>query len=187
MPTVLDDPRAVPRATEEEWKFGVESAMRAMTPPDSSVRRTDPRETSCPTTGQQKLAKAGIKHLSAIIADANELLQNPFEDEFGRLIHTTEFSHKFCCNILVEAAIADALERSASGTNSSCVAIPAAVVSSDEQGGIRVEWVRDTASVHLVIPADERSERYIYVEVGEEYRTEPATPAALARALRNIE
>lgn len=173
----------IPKVTRDEWDWGITRALSGMEPPQSSVNPCDPRETPTPTLNQQKLAKAGIKYLSAIIADANDFLQHPFEDEDGHLVQTSSDAHALCCDLLVNAAILDFFHSFADG--SVRMAVPEAVVSSDERGGLRIEWVRDNASVHLAIPADP-SKAYVYTELGGDYKVEPATAEALATSLRNI-
>jgi hypothetical protein len=173
----------IPKVTQDEWDWGITRAIAKMEPPQSSVSPCDPRETPAPTLTQQKLAKSGIKFLSAIIAEANDFLQHPFEDEDGHLVHTSPEAHAICCDLLVNAAILDFFHSSRDG--SVRMAVPEAVVSSDERGGLRVEWVRDDANVHLVIPANV-AESYIYTEVGGEYKIEAAKAETLANSLRNI-
>jgi hypothetical protein len=51
---------------------------------------------------------------------------------------------------------------------------------------VRVEWVREGASVHLVVPADRGQLAYVYHEVADWYATEDATPERLAQRLREI-
>ncbi len=185
MPQVLQDTRSVPKATEAEWELGKASIKRP-----ASVIAIDPRTTPEIPAAQRKIAKAGTKFLSAIIEDLNDLVENPIVDEDGRQVDTTPDAYKLCCDLLINAAILDALARAVSPDNSGsafCVAIPEAVVSPDECGGIRVEWVRDNASVHLVVPANKKSEAYIYTEVGNVYGTEAATAELLAESLRNID
>ena len=64
--------------------------------------------------------------------------------------------------------------------------IPAGCGSTDSEGGVRIEWVCPTASVHLVVPATSDRKAYIYHEVGDDYATEDATPERLAYWLRQI-
>jgi hypothetical protein len=65
--------------------------------------------------------------------------------------------------------------------------IPDGCVSTDSEGGIRIEWVRPASSVHLVVPPSSDRDGYIYHEVGHEYATEPATAELLAFWLRIID
>ena len=80
-------------------------------------------------------------------------------------------------HLLTDAAIVSALK----GRQ-----IPLGCASTDSEGGIRIEWVRPTSSVHLVIPASPGRDGYVYHEVGDQYGTVSATPEALARWLREI-
>jgi hypothetical protein len=64
--------------------------------------------------------------------------------------------------------------------------ILAGCASTDSEGGVRIEWICPTASVHLIVPAKGDSVAYIYHEVGDDYATEDATPGRLAYWLRHI-
>jgi hypothetical protein len=49
---------------------------------------------------------------------------------------------------------------------------PAAAVSTDSEGGIRVQWIRPERQVRLIVPAAEGGQQYIYHQVGSEYAVE---------------
>jgi hypothetical protein len=123
-----------------------------------------------------QLMKAEIRHLSAIMTQLVTLWHGEDHDEYGRL-RPTRHSYECCSRLLVDAAIVAA----ADGRQ-----IPHGCVSTDSEGGVRVEWIHPTSGVHLVIPPTEESEGYVYHEVGEAYGTEPASPESLARWLREI-
>lgn len=174
-----------PRATAEDWEFGklrASAAIEALQPPQPSVNPDDPRETPSPTLGQQMMAKAPIKFLSAIISDANDLLVNGYEDEDGDHVHTAQAAHNLCFNILVDAAIDDSGHRRSAGE---FISIPKAIVSPDGCGGLRVEWVRSNANVHLVVPSDV-SKAYVFTQFGSECKMHAATGNELAACLRHI-
>jgi hypothetical protein len=57
-----------------------------------------------------------------------------------------------------------------------------AAVSTDDRGGIRVEWLGAAANVFLVIPHD-ADEPYIYKEFGDKFETVDASPEELADSL----
>ena len=65
--------------------------------------------------------------------------------------------------------------------------IPAGCASTDSECGVRIEWVRPGASVHLVVPAEESRPPYVYHEVGNDYATEDVTAERLAYWLQSIE
>ncbi len=93
------------------------------------------------------------------------------EDDYGRL-RPTQHAFDRSVDLLVDA-------------NRQCP-IPAGCVSTDSEGGVRIEWIRPTASVHLVVPAKENRVPYVYHEVDAEYATEDATPELLADRIRKL-
>jgi hypothetical protein len=120
---------------------------------------------------------AGQVHLSAMVRDLNALRDGPESDEYGALrpsIHAYETSMQ----LLTGAATL------ASQEGWQCAL---GCVSTDSEGGVRVEWVRDRRSVHLVAPKSSDANAYLYHEVGDDYATEDATPEGLARWLREID
>ncbi len=184
MTRLLKDTRSVLHATEAEWEVGMASMERP-----AFVVANDPRATPEMVSCERRMiADAGIKHLSAIVGDLNDLIENPIVDDEGDEIITTDYAYTLCCGLLIDAAVLIALARAGSpDTQVRGMVVPAAVVSSDERGGIRVEWVRDNASVHFVVPASDDSHAYIYTEVGNVYGTQqPATAELLAASLRHI-
>jgi len=136
--------------------------------------RATPEEFMPPA--RSRLVKANIKYLSALIQQLVELRNEPERDEYGAL-RATKQAFDLACTLLIDAAIVSAVEDRQ---------IPYGCVSTDSQGGIRVEWVRESASVHIIIPASEERDGYVYHEEAANYGTEPATAEALARWLRII-
>ena len=66
--------------------------------------------------------------------------------------------------------------------------VPHGCVSPDFEGGIRIEWVRPSASVHLVIGPGDSATQYIYHERGADYGVDDHVSAErLASWLRLIE
>ena len=98
------------------------------------------------------------------------------EDDYGRL-KPTQDAFDMSVQLLVDAAIEAHPQHQ----------IPSGCVSTDSEGGVRIEWIRPTASVHLVVPAKENHMPYVYHEVGNDYATEDATPERLAYWLCRIE
>lgn len=111
-----------------------------------------------------------------VVRQLVDLWKEPEEDDYGRL-RPTQHAFDQSVHLLVDAAIEANPDR----------VIPAGCVSTDSEGGVRIEWVRPTASVHLVVPAVAECVAYIYHEVGNDYATEDATPERLAYWLRWIE
>jgi hypothetical protein len=99
----------------------------------------------------------------------SDLREESKKDDYGRLRPTDEAFDR-SVHLLVRAAIEAYPQR----------LIPAGCVSTDSEGGVRIEWVCPTASVHLVVPATRDRAPYIYHEDGDDYTTEDATPERLA-------
>lgn len=123
---------------------------------------------------REKIADAGILYLSPILQQLYGLQKGPETDDYGRL-QPTEHAFGEVIDLLVNAAI-DAYPRQ----------IPSGCVSTDSEGGVRIEWVRETSSVHLVVPAINSSESYVYHEVDNSYATEDATSEGLSNWLKLI-
>ena len=163
----------VPEFTELEWRLAFSRARAPRSQPPS-VRTGDDRAT--PNTippGRLRLVSAGIKYLSAIIQQLVELRNEEETDEYGTL-RASQHAFDVACRLVTDAAIISAFD----GRQ-----IPRGCTSTDSQGGVRIEWVRPTASVHLVIPASSDREGYIYHEVADRHGTEPASPDRLAARL----
>jgi hypothetical protein len=132
-------------------------------------------ETIAPKHSQ--LAAAGIKHLSAIIGQLVKLRKEEEEDEYG-LLRATEYAFEKASELVIDAAIISTLKGRS---------VPRGCASTDSEGGIRIEWVRQVASVHLVVGAADNQKSYIYHEVGSDYATKPATSEVLAEWLNQID
>ncbi len=123
---------------------------------------------------RMQMANAGILYLSPILQQLYGLQKGPETDDYGRL-QPTKHAFGKAIDLLVNAAI-DAYPRQ----------IPSGCVSTDSEGGVRIEWVRETSSVHLVVPATNSSESYVYHEVDNNYATEDATSESLSNWLKLI-
>lgn len=117
-----------------------------------------------------------IRHLSVILRELIDLRNGPERDDYG-MLRPAKFAFDAASQLLVDAAMVAATE----GRQ-----IPLGCVSTDSQGGVRVEWVRDDSSVHLAVPATNAKSAYIYHEAGNRYATEDATSERLAHWLREI-
>lgn len=176
MPATIDE-RVVHQPRKAEFQTWWRCAMTAIE--DQEVaEKEDPRATPDATPPERhQLADAGILHLSPIVGQLVELWQQPEKDEYGRL-RPTRHAFDRSVELLVDAAIE---------ANHQQRLIPSGCASTDSEGGVRIEWVRPAASVHLVVPASEDRVAYVYHEVGDEYGTEDVTPKRLAYWLHRIE
>ncbi|MDY0167501.1 MAG: hypothetical protein RBS80_13220 [Thermoguttaceae bacterium] len=175
MPATIDE-RTVRQPGKAEFQAWWRYAITAI--PDSGMAEDDPRATPDEISPERRqLADAGVLHLSPIVSQLVELWNEPEEeDEYGRL-RPTQGAFDRSVGLLVDAAIEAHYEQRA---------IPSGCVSIDSEGGVRIEWVRPAASVHLVVPASKDNEAYVYHEAGDDYATEDVTPEGLAYWLRLI-
>ena len=165
------------RAVRQPRKVELRAAMAAIGA-QGVAENEDPRATPDAIPPERlQLADAGIRHLSPIVGQLVELWQEPEEDEYGRL-RPTRHAFDRSVDLLVDAAIE---------ANHRQRRIPAGCVSTDSEGGVRIEWIRPTGSVHLVVPAARDPVAYVYHQVDNDYATEDATPERLAYWLRRIE
>ena len=142
-----------------------------------SAEDEDPRTTPEPVSdGLLRIAAAGILHLSPILQQLVELWYGPPSDDYGCL-KPTQHAFDKAIGLLLDAAIVTSLRGGQ---------IPLGCVSTDSEGGVRIEWVRDATSVHLVVPAADSNEAYVYHEIGNNYATEDATPERLSHWLEAI-
>jgi hypothetical protein len=113
---------------------------------------------------------------SAIVAQLAELWNGPEEDEYGRLRPTQD---------AFDAAM-ELFSDSAMPTDFDAQSIPHGCVSTDSEGGVRIEWITDRASVHLIVPSKKTARAYVYHELGSDYATEDATAERLTYWLRSL-
>jgi len=165
-----------PTITELELRLARLSA--AQSPQlHSPVSDRDDRTTPADVPQERwKLATANIRHLSWIIGQLVELMKEPETDDYG-ILRPTRHAFDTACHLLTDAAIVSAL----AGRQ-----IPRGCASTDAEGGLRIEWVREKSSVHLAVPATPERDGYVYHEIDHNYGTVSATPEALARWLRDI-
>ena len=124
-----------------------------------------------------KLASAEIRHLSSLLKQLAALRVCDETDDYG-VLRASEYAYNAVCQLLIDATITAAAERRE---------IPDGYVSTDSEGGVRIEWVRPQSSVRLVIPAAPTRQSYLYHEVGNAYATEYPTAEALAYWLRAMD
>ena len=140
----------------------------------SSVESVDARATSpaeVPTFG---LMSAEIKYLSYLV---KELLAVRTMESTETEPAATMDAFSTAREMLIHAAITAGQEGRA---------IPKGFVTTDPEGGVRIEWFRTDARVHLVIRAARERGGYIYHRTTAGYGTEPATAYSLAKWLKII-
>src|SRR5262249_8565369 len=99
------------------------------------------------------------------------LLDEEETDDYG-VLRPTEYAFNTAWELLVGAS------------HEMTGSFPRASVSTDSEGGIRVQWLRPERQVRLVIPSVEGKRQYIYHEEGDRYDLEETVSAStLARWL----
>lgn len=114
----------------------------------------------------------------ATIHQIIELIAGDESDEYG-ILRPTQFSIERV-TIVLSRAYTTAMMRHPSG------GFPRGSVTTDEAGGIRIEWVADGGAVRLVIPSQEGGQEYIYYERGEDYGTDKVSGRSLADRLQKL-
>ena len=175
MPATIEE-QASPRFSESEFTYEVVRAAYSRQRPTPVLTRKDDATPKAIPPERLGIASANIRYLSAIIKQLVELRNEAETDEYGTL-RASEYAFETASHLLTDAAIVSAPK----GRQ-----IPNGCASTDSEGGIRIEWVRPTSSVHVVIPASAERTGYIYHEVGDRYDTTTATPEALSHWLREI-
>lgn len=176
MATLFDE-RTTRQPSKAELQFARARALQAVTE-SPSIDEEDQRATTDGIPPERlMLARAGIRHLSAIVLELVELREGPERDEHG-VLRPTSYAFEETSSLMVNTAIIAARENRP---------IPLACVATDSEGGVRIEWVREHVSVHLIVPANEEAAPYVYLEKDNVYGTEDVTPEILARLLREIE
>ena len=128
---------------------------------DISSSNVDDRITETLSPPWLRLVSADIKHLSSILAQLGELHGGPERDEYG-ILRPTDHAFNRTLSLLIDTAIVAATRGNS---------VPYGCVSTDSEGGVRIEWVGSMCSVHLVIPSAPQEKSYIYHESGDEYGT----------------
>lgn len=176
MAPILDDKSTRRPVPADLHRYAaINHSIRASSAENDDDIRSTPEPLITPE--RENLAKAEIRHVSAIMRDLNSLRAGPERDDYGILRPTTR-AYDEASRLLVDAAIV------AAGKNRQ---IPQGCVSTDDEGGVRIEWVRADRSVHLAVPNTDAKSPYIYHELGVEYGTESATSERLAFWLNGIE
>ena len=108
----------------------------------------------------QQIAGASIHDLSAVRQQLISLRKTGAEDHRG-LIRPSDDVFELGMQLLFDAFLV--LRQDSSRR------VPQGCVSPDFEGGIRIEWVRPSASVHRVIGPGEASPRYMDHKCGADY------------------
>ena len=140
----------------------------------SFVESVDARATPAADVPPCKIMRAEIKYLSHLLKELEVVqLMKGSEDEPAATVE----AYLAAREILIHAAITAGLEGRA---------IPKGFVTTDPEGGVRIEWFRTDARVHLVIRAARERGGYIYHRSAAGYGTVPATAYSLAKWLKFI-
>jgi hypothetical protein len=109
-------------------------------------------------------------NLGNMITELRESLTGEEHDDYGVLRPTT-----YAFNTILDLLFTAAVEMGEGRT------FPYGSVTTDRDGGIRIEWRNGERNVRLIVPSRQEGMRYIYFEEGEEYRAIPVVTAAELR------
>lgn len=124
-----------------------------------------------------------LKELNLIVQQLAALAAAEPEDEDGVLRPTMRALQR-TNKILLDASTVFLL--SWRGSDSQLV-FPKGFVSTDNEGGIRIEWMWPNSSVRLIVPATTDGKEYIYFEFGEQRGSHRRVDGALlARLLKQL-
>ncbi len=140
----------------------------------AAIESIDERATPSADVPPCKIMRAEIKYLSHLIQELHAVrFKDGTEDEPAATLDAYSAARE----MLIHAAITAGREGRA---------IPKGCVSTDPEGGVRIEWFCTDARVHLVIRAAHGRGGYIYHRSAASYGTVPATAYSLARWLKII-
>jgi hypothetical protein len=97
--------------------------------------------------------------ISTIFSDLVGLIEGDLEDEYG-ILRPTQYSAGKLLQLLVSAGLQTRKR------------VPYGAASTDDEGGIRLEWHWRGREVRLVIPASPEGHHYIYHELDNDYGLE---------------
>ena len=98
-------------------------------------------KTSSSASSRVTIIRADVKYLSSILIQLAELGYESSGDDDAQ--PATEWAIDTASNLAVDASIILGLRNTP---------LPDAFVSSDDVGGLRIEWIRGTRNVHLCVP-----------------------------------
>jgi len=88
------------------------------------------------------------------------------QDEVG-VLRPTPYAFQETVELLLDAAKIFLAIQSPPGSRR-CT-FPAGCVTTDSEGGVRIEWLNGDRAVRLVVRSKEDQQRYIYHQIGEDY------------------
>jgi hypothetical protein len=89
--------------------------------------------------------------IGAIISDLAELIEENEEDDYG-ILRPTHYAVRTTSQLILNSGL------------QSRKRIPYAAVTSDDAGGVRIEWYWHNRELRLIVPASKDGQSYIYHE-----------------------
>lgn len=131
-----------------------------------------------------RISQYDIAGLARLLSQLAELVRGDEFDDQG-VLRPTEYSLVRFMEVLPPAWSLVCEQQITTGLPAS---FPRGNLTTDENGGIRVEWRAPNATVHLVLGSSKSSESYIYHSRGDDYAADKIISARrLARWLRTVE
>ncbi len=120
-----------------------------------------------------------------IVREIGELASGDESDEYG-VLRPSDYAYRTTMQLLKRSFSLLSTGKSRLEAQQ-CRRFPRGAVSTDEQGGLRIEWVEGDRAVHLVVPAEPGGQSYIYHEIGQDYAAEKrVSGSALASWLARL-
>lgn len=135
--------------------------------PGTNLSHSEGTTTAKPNAGPVWEVVPEQPNLGKMVSDLRELVLGEETDDYG-VLRPTSCALNFTLRLLFECA-------TRLGPR---VVFPYGSISTDYEGGIRIEWQNRKHSVRLVVPARLDGKRYIYFEDGTTYRAVPTVTAA---------
>ena len=128
----------------------------------SNYKKPEKESLKVVTSKLTKYLEFDVSGLMRTIQQINDLANGEEFDEYG-VLRPTKYACQTTKNILWDT-IDNALQLKTSG-------FPRGAVTTDENGGLRIEWSDEDAAVCLIVPAQKNGQSYIYYEYNNDYGT----------------
>lgn len=122
---------------------------------------------------------SGISQISQQIMD---LIGGEESDEYG-ILRPTSYALSKTQELLMELSVICIMSADVRGEG---WIFPRGAVTTDEAGGIHIEWLEGNAAIRIVIPSDDSKCPYIYHEHGSEYGAKGLSTYVLANYLKDL-
>jgi len=147
--------------------------------------REDGRATpEAPLPGEEWVSIGDPSGFADTLVQIRELATGDQSDEYG-LLRPTTYAQQRTLELLSQSFFIVVAGLASEGQR--CSRFPHGAVTTDDQGGLRIEWAEGDRAVHLVVPSEPDGQSYIYHEMGQDYAAEKrVSGTALAQWLARL-